>query len=233
MKFRSARLGAADRPLLGYGVLVARGLRLGWSFRSPVDRRLAPRIPDRVHPDGSRPEPATGSVWWAGACRRHSAPWILIFPRNAGNIGAGGPEHYAAGSVGSTSDLRLPGLRRKRGQTHEPALPDAEPLGLSARSRSSRPERTYLLATRSGAVRWTWRPVERGVILEALHLGAGCGPRCYRFVPVRHAHAQPLRSDEKMPGGDAKLFLHGRQTGHALALGRRCTARPGPRRSWS
>ncbi len=233
-------------PLLGYGGFVG---ALAW-----IENRLvfpvAPWTRRLVPPDarlGLRPERVTTLtsdgvrlVGWRMA-GDSSAPWILVFHGNAGNIGDGGrPEHYAC--------LRALGLNvltfDYRGYGESESVPseaglyrDADAaLAFLRDSLRVPPERTLLFGHSLGsaiAVDLASRAQAAGLILDGAFTSAPDAARhAYPFVPVRLIMRNRFASDEKIAGVTMpKLFLHGRwDQVIPVDLGRRLYERaPGPK----
>lgn len=201
---------------------------------APWTRRLAPPNPGLdLHPErvATRTSDGIRLVGWRMAGDT-SAPWILVFHGNAGNIGDGGrPEHYARlralGLNVLTFDYR--GYGESEGKPTEAGLyRDADAaLGFLRDSLHVRPERTYLFGHSLGsavAVDLASRVQAAGLILDGAFTSAPDAARnAYPFVPVRLLMRNRFASDEKISrAGMPKLFLHGRDDRViALALGRR------------
>jgi uncharacterized protein len=212
-------------PLLGYGGFVG-------VLASIENRLVFPVAPWTRHlavPDGHlalRPERVTTVtsdgvrlVGWRMESDR-SAPWILIFHGNAGNISdAGRPEHYAR--------LRALGLNvltfDYRGYGESDGVPteagvyrDGDAAFAFLRdSLQVQPERILLFGHSLGsavAVDLASRVHAAGLILEGAFTSVPDAARyAYPLVPVRLIMRSRFASDEKirrvrMP----TLFLHGR-----------------------
>lgn len=211
-------------PLLGYGGFVGALAwfenRLvfpvgAWSRQlAPLDPRLDLR-PERVTTitsDGVR------LVGWR-IVNDSSAPWILIFHGNAGNIAHGGrPDHYARlRAVGLnllTFDYR--GYGESAGRPTEAGLyRDADAAFAYLRDSLGVPaERIYLFGHSLGsavAVDLASRVRAAGLIVEGAFTSApDAGRSAYPFVPVRLIMRNRFASDEKIGrAAMPKLFLHG------------------------
>jgi fermentation-respiration switch protein FrsA (DUF1100 family) len=211
-------------PLLGYGGFVG---ALAW-----IENRLvfpvAPWTRHLTQPDprlGLRPERVTMATsdgvrlvgWQMGA--DSSAPWVLIFHGNAGNIGDGGrPEHYARlralGLNVLTFDYR--GYGESEGAPTEAGVyRDAQAaLAFLRDSLHVPPERTILFGHSLGsavAVDLASRVSAAGLILDGSFTSApDAAGYAYPFVPVRLIMRNRFASDEKIARATMpKLFLHG------------------------
>jgi fermentation-respiration switch protein FrsA (DUF1100 family) len=230
-------------PLLGYGGFVG---ALAWIENrlvfpvAPWTRHLAP--PEARL--GLRPERVTTVtsdgvrlVGWRMSADS-SAPWILIFHGNAGNIGDGGrPEHYARlralGLNVLTFDYR--GYGESEGTPTEAGVyRDAEAAFAFLRdSLGVPPERTIIFGHSLGsavAVDLASHVSAAGLILDGSFTSAPDAARyAYPFVPVRLIMRNRFASDEKIARATMpKLFLHGRwDQVIPISLGRQLYERAG------
>lgn len=211
--------------MLAYGCLVGLLVALEHQLVFPVapwTRRLTaadPRL--ELHPRRvtTRTQDGVRLVGWMMA-GDSSAPWMVLFHGNAGNISTDGrPEHYhrlrALGLNLVTFDYR--GYGESDGTPSEAGLyRDADAAYAFLRdSLGIPPERILIFGHSLGsavAVDLAAREPARGLVLEGAFTSApDVARRTYWFVPVHRLMQTRLDSDDKIGRVTApKLFLHAR-----------------------